>query len=80
MNSTLLIIQLVISVLLIIVILMQNRGEGLSGAFGGTGGEFFASRRGAEKVLFRATVLLSILFAINALIFAFWSKIELFIF
>jgi len=76
MNSILLISQLIISMFLILAILMQNRGEGLSGTFGGSGGEFFATRRGAEKLLFQATVVLSILFALNALIFAFWPTIS----
>ncbi len=78
MNTIFLITQLIISVLLLVAILLQNRGEGLSGAIGGSGGgEFFAVRRGAEKLLFRATVTLTVLFCLNALVVAFWPQIEI---
>ena len=55
------IIQIILGVLLGVAILLQRQGAGLSGAFGGEG-EFHHSRRGAEKFLFTATVILSILF------------------
>lgn len=54
--------HIVVSVLLIIVILLQAQGSGLSGAFGG-GGEFFRSRRSAEKVIVWITVGLIVVFA-----------------
>lgn len=60
--------QVVLSVLLIIAILAQQRGSGLSATFGG-GGEVFTSKRGAEKVLFNATVILSVLFVLNSMVF-----------
>ncbi|MCG2695569.1 preprotein translocase subunit SecG [Candidatus Parcubacteria bacterium] len=63
------IIQLVIAVSLMAVILLQNRGSGLSGIFGGGGG-VFRTKRGIEKTLFTATIILSILFlAISLFIF-----------
>ncbi len=55
------IIQIILGVLLGVAILLQRQGAGLSGAFGGEG-EFHHSRRGAEKFLFTATIILSILF------------------
>ncbi|MEK7077986.1 MAG: preprotein translocase subunit SecG [Patescibacteria group bacterium] len=55
------VIQIILGVLLGVAILLQRQGAGLSGAFGGEG-EFHHSRRGAEKFLFTATVILSILF------------------
>lgn len=55
------IIQIVLAVLLIAVILLQRQGSGLSGAFGGEG-EFHHTKRGAEKFLFIATIVLAILF------------------
>lgn len=58
---------IIVSVLLIIVILLQAQGTGLAGAFGG-GGEFYRSRRSAEKVLLWVTVGLVILFAILSVI------------
>jgi len=57
------IIQIAISVLIIILILLQERSAGLSGIFGGEGSGFYQTRRGLEKVIFRATIVLAILFA-----------------
>lgn len=59
--------HIVVSVLLIIVILLQAQGTGISGAFGG-GGEFYRSRRSAEKVLVWITVGLVIIFAVLSVI------------
>jgi len=41
--------------------MLQSRGSGLSGVFGGGGGGY-SVKRGAEKVLFKLTIILSILF------------------
>ena len=54
--------QIIISVLLITTILLQQRGSGLSGAFGGSGGGAYYQKRGMEKVLFRSTIVLAVLF------------------
>ncbi|MDD5568887.1 MAG: preprotein translocase subunit SecG [Candidatus Pacebacteria bacterium] len=61
MNQTLLIIQSVIAVLLIIFIILQQRGTALGSAFGG-GGEAYSTRRGIEKYLYWATIILGIAF------------------
>ena len=53
--------QIIISILLIIAILLQSRGSGLSGVFGG-GGEIYQTKRGAEKVIFITTIILSAAF------------------
>lgn len=60
------ILQIVIAMLLILAILLQNRGAGLSGIFGG-GGDVYRTKRGAEKVLFIATIVLTVLFFAVAL-------------
>lgn len=52
---------IVVSLLLIIVILLQNRGAGLGSAFGGAGGVYL-TKRGLEKKLFTATIVLAVLF------------------
>ncbi len=56
------IIQIVISVALIAVILVQAKGQGgLGGIFGGEGG-VYRTRRGVEKTLFNVTIGLSVAF------------------
>jgi protein translocase SecG subunit len=55
------IFQLAVSVLLMISILLQNRGSGLSSAFGGDFGGYY-TKRGMEKFLFYVSVALGILF------------------
>lgn len=57
----LLIVQAVVSILLIVVILMQNKGEGL-GVVGGDFGGSYHTKRGFEKFLTRSTVVLATLF------------------
>ena len=61
MKQIILIAQVVISVLIVIAVLMQNRGSGLSGVFGGTGA-IYRTKRGLEKGLFILTIVLVILF------------------
>jgi len=55
--------QLVISILLILAVLLQNRGTGLGSTFGGSGGVYL-TKRGLEKKLFTATIVLAVLFFI----------------
>jgi len=54
--------QIVVSILLIIAILLQERSSGLSGVFGGSG-EFYHTRRGLERIIFWSTIVLVIAFA-----------------
>ena len=58
--------QLVTAILLTVSILLQNRGSGLSAAFGGDFGGYY-TKRGLEKFLFRASVFLSIAFILLAI-------------
>jgi protein translocase SecG subunit len=58
-------LNIVVMLLLIVVIALQNKSSGLSNVFGG-GGNIVQTRRGFEKWLFYATIVLGILFvAIN---------------
>lgn len=59
-------IQLIISVLLIIAILLQQRGTALSSTFGGDSSGSYATRRGIQKFLLFATIILAILFLTTA--------------
>ncbi len=63
MSEFLPIIQIVIAALLIGAILLQARGSGLSSVFGGES-TFYHTRRGIEKIIFWATIILAILFAV----------------
>ena len=57
------IVQIAISIVLVILILLQERSAGLSGIMGGgEGGGFYQTRRGLEKMIFVATVVLSVVF------------------
>ena len=60
------VIQIIVAVLLMIAILMQNRGAGLGGVFGGTGGVYL-TKRGLEKKLFIATIVLAAIFILLSL-------------
>jgi preprotein translocase subunit SecG len=65
MQTTLSVIQIALSVLLIAGILMQSKTSGLSGAFGGDDAQgAFQTRRGLEKIVFLATIVIAILFAV----------------
>lgn len=55
------IVEIIVSVLLIISILLQNRGAGLSSTFGGDFGGYY-SKRGFEKFLGRFTAVLAFAF------------------
>jgi protein translocase SecG subunit len=55
------IIQIVVSILLIISILLQGRGAGVSGVFGGESA-VYQTKRGLEKFLFILTIILSFIF------------------
>jgi preprotein translocase subunit SecG len=61
MNQNLLIIQSVASVLIIVFIILQQRGTALGSAFGG-GGEVYSTRRGIQKNLLWITIILTIAF------------------
>jgi preprotein translocase subunit SecG len=72
LTQTLHIVQLVLAVLVIVAILMQQQGSGLGGAFGGEG-NFYRSKRGLEKVLYYATIILIVLFVASVTIPLFLS-------
>ena len=61
MRTSLLIIQIVISVALITAVLFQVKGGGLGGIFG-QADSVFRTKRGIEKWLFIATIVLVVIF------------------
>jgi preprotein translocase subunit SecG len=67
MQQAFTIAQLVISIVLIVLILMQARGTGLGRTFGGGSGTSF-SRRGLEKLIFRLTFIFVALFLVISIL------------
>ncbi|MCX6761443.1 MAG: preprotein translocase subunit SecG [Candidatus Moranbacteria bacterium] len=61
------IVEIVIAIALIVSILLQNRGAGLSGTFGGGFGGYY-TRRGFESFLVYFSIFLSTAFVILAII------------
>lgn len=56
-----LVAQIIVSLALIVLVILQAKGgSGLSGVFGGSTN--YHAKRGVEKTLFYATIILSILF------------------
>jgi protein translocase SecG subunit len=66
MAQTLPYIQIILSLLLIGGILLQQGDAGLGSAFGSDSAGTRYNRRGFEKTLFRATIVIAILFAVSA--------------
>lgn len=73
MNAILALGQIILSIALIAAILLQARGAGLSGTFGGDSA-VYRSRRGVERRLWQFTILLLVLFVAFAIISFIASK------
>ncbi len=69
MSNFLLITQIVLGLLLSVTVLLQNKGEGLSSTWGGSGMGYH-SKRGVEKLLMRSTIILAILFILTSIVAA----------
>ncbi|MGD8458309.1 MAG: preprotein translocase subunit SecG [Anaerolineales bacterium] len=59
---------IITSIALIASVILQSKGGGLGGLVGGDTGGVFSARRGIEKTLFQATIILSIIFFILAIV------------
>ncbi len=66
--------QTIIAVLIIVLVILQNRGSGLGSAFAGGETAVFRARRGAEKLMHNTTVILCILFFFLS-IFLVWYRV-----
>lgn len=60
--------QILVSFLIVACILLQQRGTGLGGAFGGGDGSFFATRRGIQQKLYLLTWFLGAVFLALAIL------------
>lgn len=60
-------IQIILAMILIALILLQAKGTGLGSTFGGDF-NFYSTKRGAEKLIFNVTIIVSVLFFLTSLI------------
>jgi preprotein translocase subunit SecG len=60
-------LSLITGIGLVTLVLVQAKGTGLSAVFGGEGG-MYRSRRGVEKILHRATIVLAAIFMVLAVV------------
>lgn len=69
MMTILPIVQIVLAVLLAAGVLLQQSEAGLGAAFGGSGDAGFKhTRRGFEKTLFNATIVVAVLFVLSTML------------
>lgn len=69
------ILQIAISVILIVVVLLQVKGSGFGAALGGmSGGSVYRTKRGLERTLFQATILLVITFILISFLSVYSQK------
>ncbi len=68
MLNILFVVQTILAVTLIIALLLQLRGQGFSGTFGGGSDSIYRTRRGVEKTLFQFTIVLAVVFMIIAVV------------
>ena len=61
------VITIISAVLVILFILIQSRGQSLGATFGGDT-NFYRSRRGAEAVIFNATIVFAVLFVLSVIL------------
>lgn len=66
MDSFLQMITLGSAVLMILAILLQQRGASLGAGFGSSG-ELYTTRRGLDKSLFEFTIVMSVIFVLSIL-------------
>ncbi|MEK7195605.1 MAG: preprotein translocase subunit SecG [Patescibacteria group bacterium] len=70
---TVAIIQIIVGVILVVLIILQERSAGLSGLMGGDSIGFYQTRRGLEKIVFVSTIVFTVIFvglAVYQLVYA----------
>ncbi len=66
MEKILLVLQTIFAILLIVLILFQQKGVGLGAAFGGSS-NIYTTKRGIDKFIFVSTIIVAILFFLSVL-------------
>lgn len=59
--------QILISVTLVVILLLQAKGSGFGSALGGSSSSVFRTRRGVEKTLFQLSIVLVVVFILISL-------------
>ncbi len=67
MDLFIVIVTIVSAALMIILILLQNRGASLGAGFGGSS-ELHTTRRGVDKTMHQATIILAVIFVLSIVI------------
>lgn len=67
------IVSIISGVLMIFSVLIQSRGQSLGASFGGDSG-FYRSKRGAELVIFNATIIFAVVFVLSVILGIFVKK------
>ena len=65
--------EIVVSIVLILVLLVQARGGGFNGTFN-SDSSVFRSRRGVEKTLFQMTIVLAAVFVIVSVLSVYFAR------
>ena len=65
-NFILQVVTIVAAVLMVLFILLQARGASLGAGFGSSG-ELFTTRRGTDKSLYEATIVVAVIFVLSLL-------------
>ncbi|MEK7465693.1 MAG: preprotein translocase subunit SecG [Patescibacteria group bacterium] len=60
--------QIIVSLILVALVIIQERSSGLSGVFGGGGSAPYQTRRGMEKFIYFATIAVGVIFVVLAVL------------
>ncbi len=63
-----LVLQIITSIILIVLVIIQERASGISGVFGGQGATPYQTRRGLEKTIYYATIAFAVIFGALAVV------------
>ncbi|HMI09555.1 MAG TPA: preprotein translocase subunit SecG [Candidatus Saccharimonadales bacterium] len=66
-DSILQVVTIGSAILMLLAILLQQRGASLGAGFGSSG-ELYTTRRGLDKNLFEATIVMSVVFVLSILV------------
>ncbi|MHB1132444.1 MAG: preprotein translocase subunit SecG [Chloroflexota bacterium] len=67
MSEYIMLVQLIISVALIFLVLLQSRGEGFNATFSADS-SIFRTRRGVEQTLFRLTIAVGVIWVLMCIV------------